>query len=365
MAKIGVLGGSFDPVHNGHLVVAKEVLDRLGLDKVFFTPASQQWQKNASTSPADRAQMVKLAIADSPNFELCTIDIDRGGPTYTVDTLSDLHKQNPSDDFYFVLGADAFASIETWRNFEHIPELARLVVVSRPGHAIEVPDSLRGKIDVVEIPALDISSSQCRALAETGIDLTGLVPNSVNAYIRECHTYQKAPMSVSPLTRREARELERRREHLALNGLTADDDALPVTGPIEVVAGTQSNSIVVSNLPDVANMTLVLPDSGALLKTGAIELPVIKPDTGQIAIVDAAASADANREFEQLDNAVSGIEPVAARVHQRTRRRSSVFPTRLRQGWGVVHLVLISGFILLAIFCALLGAIMLGSIKVL
>lgn len=365
MAKIGVLGGSFDPVHNGHLVVANEVLERVGLDKVLFTPAGQQWQKSSRTSAADRAEMVRVGIRNNPKFELCTVDIERDGPTYTVDTLTELRLRYPADDFYFVVGADAFAAFETWRNFEQIPELANLVVVSRPGHSIEVPDSLRGKISVVEIPALDISSTQCRNLAESGIELTGLVPDPVNTFIREHHIYQKAPMSVSPLTRREARELERRREQLVLNGLAPDEADLPATGPIELVSDTQSNSIVVTNVPDVANMTLVLPDSGALLKTGAIELPVIKPDTGQIAIVEAAASADVNRESEQTDNAVTGIEPVAARVHQRTRRRSSVFPTRLRQGWGVVHLVLVSGFILLAIFCALLAAIMLGSIKVL
>jgi len=365
MAKIGVLGGSFDPVHNGHLVVASEAINRLGLSKVLFVPAGLQWQKNATTSAADRSKMVQLAISANLAFEFCSVDIDRNGPTYSVDTLTQLHLQYPNDDLYFLVGADAFANIATWRDYQRIPELCRLVVVSRPGHAIEFPQELHGKIDVVEIPALDISSTHCRDLAQSGADLTGLVPQSVNAYIQEHKIYQKATMSASPLTRREARELERRREQLNINGLLVEDAELPATGPIEVVEDTQSNSILVASPPDVSNMTLVLPDSGALLKTGAIELPVLKAETGQVAVIAAAGTADEKRETEQAQGAVVGIEPIAARVHQRTRRRSSVFPTRLRQGWGVVHLVLISGFILLAIFCALLGAIMLGSIKVL
>jgi hypothetical protein len=168
-------------------------------------------------------------------------------------------------------------------------------------------------------------------------------------------------MTEQPMTRREARELERRREQASSGSAVAEE--LPRTGPIEIETDTASNQIVVESVADVTNMTIILPESGVTLTTGAIELPVLKPETGEVEIVSAAAAADVAHDREQIENTVTGITPIAARVHQRSRKRSSVFPTKLRQGWGVVHLVLVSAFILLAIFLALVGAVLLGAIK--
>jgi hypothetical protein len=169
-------------------------------------------------------------------------------------------------------------------------------------------------------------------------------------------------MTEQPMTRRQARELERRRDQLG-SGDSAVAEDFPRTGPIEIETDTASNQIVVDSVTDVTNMTLILPESGVTLTTGAIELPVLKPETGEIEIVSAAAAADVAHDQEQIANTVTGITPIAARVHQRSRKRASVFPTKLRQGWGVVHLVLVSAFILLAIFLALVGAVLLGAIK--
>lgn len=172
-------------------------------------------------------------------------------------------------------------------------------------------------------------------------------------------------MTDQPMTRREARELERLRAQqgsVVSPGLEASGEAAG-GAQLEVETDTASNQIVLESVADVTNMTLILPESGVTLTTGAIELPVFKPETGEIEIVNAASAADVAHDSEQLANTVTGITPIPARVHQRSRKRSSVFPTKLRQGWGVVHLVLVSAFIILAIFLALVGAVLLGAIK--
>ena len=363
MARIGVLGGSFDPIHNGHLAVASQVQQKLALDQVLFVPTGNQWQKSSASSPTDRVAMASLAISGIAGFRVSTVDVDRAGPTYSVDTLTDLQVQFPGDELFFIVGADALAGMPSWKNYDQLPQLAKIIAVARPGVQLQVPSLLVGKVDIVEVETPNVSSTHCRQLAADGESLLGLMPEAAIEYLHSHELYQKVTMTPTPLTRREARDLERRRQTLELNGHLAEDPDLPRTGPIEVVPDTQSNSLVLESVPDVSNMMLVLPDSGALLKTGAIDLPVIKADTGQMAVIEAAESADLQRETEQKEQAVSGIEPIPARVHQRTRRRSSVFPTRLRQGWGVVHLVLISSFILLAIFSALLAAVLLGLIK--
>ncbi|HKV19451.1 MAG TPA: nicotinate-nucleotide adenylyltransferase, partial [Mycobacterium sp.] len=132
------MGGTFDPVHNGHLVAASEVADLFELDEVVFVPTGQPWQKDRDVTPAeDRYLMTVIATASNPRFSVSRVDIDRGGATYTRDTLRDLRALNPDADLYFITGADALASILTWQDWEEMFALARFVGVSRPGYELD------------------------------------------------------------------------------------------------------------------------------------------------------------------------------------------------------------------------------------
>lgn len=168
-------------------------------------------------------------------------------------------------------------------------------------------------------------------------------------------------MNDQPMTRREARELERLKA--SQTEPTEIGNYFPKTGSTSTVL--EHTSLVVEAVPDLNNLSLVLPESGSVLTTGAIELPWLKPEaeTGQVEVIEAAAEADHAAEAEVLENTVTGIQPIAARNHQRSRRKASVFPDRLRKGWGVVHLVLISGFVLFALFVAFAASLLLGLIR--
>ena len=190
-AKIGVFGGSFDPPQNGHIAVAKAVFDQLHLDLVLFVPAGDPWQKHASSSVADRVDMVNLAIAGIDDFSVSTVDIDREGPTYTVDTLRDIATQFPQSQLYFIMGDDAFAGITTWKDFDKLGELATLVVVSRHGNAPEVPATLSPSVNLLEISALPISSTMCRERIANGDSLEGIVPDKVAEYVAKHQLYRR------------------------------------------------------------------------------------------------------------------------------------------------------------------------------
>lgn len=143
--RLGVMGGTFDPIHHGHLVAASEVAAQFHLDEVVFVPTGQPWQKSDTrVSPAeDRYLMTVIATAENPQFSVSRIDIDRGGPTYTTDTLRDLRALNPDTDLFFITGADALGQILTWRYTEELFSLAHFVGVTRPGHPSPTPDSPR------------------------------------------------------------------------------------------------------------------------------------------------------------------------------------------------------------------------------
>ena len=134
------MGGTFDPIHNGHLVAASEVADLFDLDEVVFVPTGQPWQKQGRhvTAAEDRYLMTVIATAANPRFSVSRVDIDRGGPTYTKDTLRDLQAQNPDADLFFITGADALGSILSWQNWEDLFSMARFVGVSRPGFELDV-----------------------------------------------------------------------------------------------------------------------------------------------------------------------------------------------------------------------------------
>ena len=190
-ARIGVFGGTFDPPQNGHIAVAKAVLEQLHLDLVLIVPAGDPWQKHESSSAADRVDMVKLAIADIVDFSVSTVDIDREGPTYTVDTLRDIAAHFPHSQLYFIMGDDAFAGITTWKDFDKLGELATLVVVSRHGNAPEVPATLSPSVNLLEISALPISSTMCRERIANGDSLEGIVPGKVAEYISKHQLYRR------------------------------------------------------------------------------------------------------------------------------------------------------------------------------
>jgi nicotinate-nucleotide adenylyltransferase len=189
--RIGVMGGTFDPIHHGHLVAASEVADRFGLDEVVFVPTGQPWQKSErEVSPAeDRYLMTVIATASNPRFSVSRVDIDRGGPTYTVDTLADLHKALPDAQLFFITGADALAQILSWREAEQVFRYAHFIGVTRPGYELGDDHLPEGAVTLIEVPAMAISSTDCRRRVEGGRPVWYLVPDGVVQYISKRHLY--------------------------------------------------------------------------------------------------------------------------------------------------------------------------------
>jgi len=190
--RLGVMGGTFDPIHLGHLVAASEVAHLFALDEVVFVPTGEPWQKaeRAVTDPETRFLMTAIATADDPRFTVSRVDIERAGPTYTVDTLRDLAAQHPGAELFFITGADALASIMTWRDPDEVLALAHLVAVTRPGHDLDAAHLPPGAATVVEIPALAISSTDCRERVAAGAPITYLVPAGVERFIAERGLYR-------------------------------------------------------------------------------------------------------------------------------------------------------------------------------
>ena len=193
--RIGIMGGTFDPIHHGHLVAASEVQAWFDLDEVIFVPTGQPWQKSARqvSTAEDRYLMTVIATASNPHFSVSRADIDRGGPTYTIDTLRDLSATYPGAELYFITGADALAQILTWHDAEQVFELAHFVGCTRPGTTID-ERTLEGlpasRVTILEIPALAISSTECRERAGKGEPVWYLVPDGVVQYINKRHLYQ-------------------------------------------------------------------------------------------------------------------------------------------------------------------------------
>ncbi|MHB2251968.1 nicotinate-nucleotide adenylyltransferase [Corynebacterium aurimucosum] len=196
--RIGIMGGTFDPIHNGHLVAASEVAHRFRLDTVVFVPTGQPWQKadKQVTAAEHRYLMTMVATASNPRFTVSRVDIDREGPTYTIDTLRDLRGIFPDAELYFITGADSVASIMSWRNWEEMLEMAHFVGVTRPGYDLRkdmLPQDSQDDIELIEIPAMAISSTDCRARAQQGQPVWYLVPDGVVQYIAKNHLYGPHP----------------------------------------------------------------------------------------------------------------------------------------------------------------------------
>jgi nicotinate-nucleotide adenylyltransferase len=190
--KIGVMGGTFDPIHHGHLVAASEVADRFGLDEVVFVPTGEPWQKTELqvSTAEDRYLMTVIATASNPRFSVSRVDIDRGGPTYTADTLADLSAEYPDDRLFFITGADALAQILSWHKYEQLFELAHFIGVTRPGYTLGSDHLPEGAVTLVEVPAMAISSTDCRRRVASGHPVWYLVPDGVVQYISKRHLYR-------------------------------------------------------------------------------------------------------------------------------------------------------------------------------
>ena len=188
--RLGVMGGTFDPIHNGHLVAASEVAAALKLDQVVFVPTGDPTQKPEVTGGEHRYLMTVIATAANPRFMVSRVDIDRNKPTYTVDTLTDLKTTYPEAELFFITGSDAIAQILAWKEVQRLWDLAHFVAVSRPGHALQIPDVPVGTVTVVEVPALSISSTDCRSRVLKGEPIWYLVPDGVVQYIGKHGLYK-------------------------------------------------------------------------------------------------------------------------------------------------------------------------------
>ena len=192
--RVGVMGGTFDPIHHGHLVAASEAAHRFGLDEVVFVPTGEPWQKaGRKISPAeDRYLMTVIATAANPRFTVSRADIDRAGPTYTIDTLRDMRGDYPDADLYFITGADALSSIMSWHDWEDMFALAEFVGVTRPGYELTedmLPADIQERVHLLDIPAMAISSTDCRERAAAGRPVWYLVPDGVVQYIAKHRLY--------------------------------------------------------------------------------------------------------------------------------------------------------------------------------
>ncbi|ACZ21090.1 nicotinate-nucleotide adenylyltransferase [Sanguibacter keddieii DSM 10542] len=197
--RVGVMGGTFDPIHHGHLVAASEVAARFDLDEVVFVPTGQpSFKQGQDVSPAEhRYLMTVIATASNPRFTTSRVDIDRPGLTYTVDTLRDLRDQRPDADLFFITGADAVEQIATWKNAPELWEMAHFVAVTRPGHVLSVAGLPSEHVSLLEIPALSISSTDCRARARAGDPVWYLVPDGVVQYIAKYRLYRESAVKVA------------------------------------------------------------------------------------------------------------------------------------------------------------------------
>ncbi|WP_029289039.1 nicotinate-nucleotide adenylyltransferase [Cellulomonas sp. HZM] len=190
--RLGVMGGTFDPIHHGHLVAASEAAARFDLDEVVFVPTGRPTFKlhQDVTVAEHRYLMTVVATASNPRFTVSRVDIDRDGVTFTVDTLRDLSKQRPDADLFFITGADAVAQILSWKDAGELFDMAQFVAVSRPGHTLSV-DGLPGdRVHVLEIPAMAISSTDVRERARQGAPVWYLVPDGVVQYIGKHRLYR-------------------------------------------------------------------------------------------------------------------------------------------------------------------------------
>ena len=190
--RLGVLGGTFDPVHVGHLVLGEAAREELALERVLFVPAGQPWRKTGQeiTAGEQRLEMLRLAVDDNPAFEVVELELQRLGPSYTADTLAELRGRHPDADLYLILGEDALADLPDWRDPNRILDLATLAVARRPtrsgpGGCIEAPPNVGGHTIWLTMPVLAVSASDIRERVREGLSIRYLVPEAVRNYIED------------------------------------------------------------------------------------------------------------------------------------------------------------------------------------
>ena len=190
--RVGIMGGTFDPIHHGHLVAASEVADLFDLDEVVFVPTGQPWQKaEREVSTAEhRYLMTVVATASNPRFWVSRVDVDRPGPTYTVDTVGDIAAIRPGAELFFITGADALQAILSWKDADVMFKLAHFVGVTRPGFALSDAHLPADTVSLVQVPAMAISSTDCRARVAAGKPVWYLVPDGVVQYIAKRQLYR-------------------------------------------------------------------------------------------------------------------------------------------------------------------------------
>lgn len=189
--RLGIFGGSFDPVHNGHLALARACQQQIALDEVWFMPTAVQPLKarGPHASDGDRVEMLRLATVDASNWRVCTLEIDRGGRSYTIDTMRQLHEELPEAALFFLIGADALRDVSQWKEPRELFRLATPLVVHRPGEAEPDLATLRALCtdetmpQIVNMPLVDISSTEIRRRAAAGESIESLIPKSVEEYI--------------------------------------------------------------------------------------------------------------------------------------------------------------------------------------
>jgi len=193
--RVGIFGGSFDPVHNAHMALARLALAELALDEVLWVPAGKPWQKTrAVTSWAQREAMVRLAIQGETRFSLSRIEIERSGPSFTVDTVRELKSQRPGVKWYLIIGQDQYSGFHTWHRWQELLGLVTLAIANRPDAPLSAdPQVMRIAHEAVALPMMDISSTDIRERIAKGQDIEDLVPAPVARYIAQHHLYQDQP----------------------------------------------------------------------------------------------------------------------------------------------------------------------------
>lgn len=187
--RVGIMGGTFDPVHHGHLVAASEVAQAFELDEVIFVPTGNPYLKPHVSSSEHRYLMTVIATASNPRFKVSRVDVDREGPTYTIDTLQDIRERMPDAELFFITGADAIAQIMEWKDAREMFRIAHFIAVSRPGHELSIAGLPEDRLSVLEVPALAISSTDCRSRVRRGFPVWYLVPDGVVQYIAKNRLY--------------------------------------------------------------------------------------------------------------------------------------------------------------------------------
>jgi nicotinate-nucleotide adenylyltransferase len=201
MKKVGIMGGSFNPIHYGHLLLAECAYEQLGLQRILFMPLREPPHKNSAelASGDHRANMVKLAIKDNPHFKISMLELSRNGTTYTADSLSILKEENPKTEYYFIVGADSFFALQNWRDPQRIFDLCTVVVAGRdlvPKNKMKqqldfLQESYDARVAFIDMPAVGISSAMIRSRIAANKSIKYFVPGEVEDYIRELHLYEE------------------------------------------------------------------------------------------------------------------------------------------------------------------------------